>query len=333
MGAWELADEVRCRSDGWRVVQERDGNNTPTVSYTRGTDLSGSLEGAGGIGGLLARSHGYSGGTGHWSTHNFYHADGNGNITYVVNSSQGLAASYQYDPFGNTLASSGSLAGANGYRFSSKEQHVRSGLYYYGHRFYDPPTQRWPNQDPLGDGWRSPRGADLSFEFGPWEFFNGANLYHFVYNNPVTLIDAWGLDVFICSRDVKGTGGAGAHTWVEVIDSNGKKTTFSGIDDSGKLGVRKNYPADCKPTKKNPETSRCKIPPPPGMNQGQWDDAIKKSGENEMKKDRQRKYKLFGGDGGKQSGNCHCVSRQIIQGAGGQIPPNYDPPGANPGIR
>jgi hypothetical protein len=88
-----------------RVIQERDDSNTPTVSYTRGSDLSGSMEGAGGwasqalpvrcprgecrfaasSGGLLARSHGYS--SGNWSTHNFYHADGNGNVTYLVDGS------------------------------------------------------------------------------------------------------------------------------------------------------------------------------------------------------------------------------------------------------
>src|SRR5713226_212002 len=44
-----------------RVIQERTGtNNTPAVSYTRGLDLSGTLEGAGGIGGLLARSHDFT---------------------------------------------------------------------------------------------------------------------------------------------------------------------------------------------------------------------------------------------------------------------------------
>jgi len=53
------------------VIQERDvGSGVPTVSYTRGNDLSGTLEGAGGIGGLLARSSVYS--SGNWSTHNFY---------------------------------------------------------------------------------------------------------------------------------------------------------------------------------------------------------------------------------------------------------------------
>src|SRR5205823_10100668 len=93
---WQFDSETDYIYDGMRVIQERNGtNNTPTVSYTRGNDLSGGLEGAGGIGGLLARSHGYSGGT--WSTHNFYHADGNGNITYLVNSSQTVAASYRYE--------------------------------------------------------------------------------------------------------------------------------------------------------------------------------------------------------------------------------------------
>src|SRR5882724_2172012 len=135
-GAWVLVSEVRYLYDGMRVIQERDTNNTPTVSYTRGSDLSGSLEGAGGIGGLLARSSGYS--SGNWSSHNYYHADANGNITYLVSSSQTLAASYRYDPFGNLITGSGSLGSANVYRFSSKEIHVNSGLYYFGYRFYEP---------------------------------------------------------------------------------------------------------------------------------------------------------------------------------------------------
>src|SRR5207253_729410 len=156
-----------------RVIQERDTNNTPLVSYTRGNDLSGSLEGAGGIGGLLARSSGYS--SGNWTNHNFYHADGNGNITYVVNSSQALAASYRYDPFGNTMSSSGTLASANVYRFSSKEIHVLSGMYYYGYRFYDPNLQRWINRDPTGEE-------------------HGLNLYCFVLNREPGFVDPFGLD-------------------------------------------------------------------------------------------------------------------------------------------
>jgi RHS repeat-associated protein len=172
------------------VIQERNSNNVPVVSYTRGKDLSGSLEGAGGIGGLLARSHDYS--SGNWSTHNFYHADGNGNITYLVNSSQTLAASYRYDPYGNLLSSSGSMAGTNTYRFSSKEwvqidpwTQAIPGLYYYGYRFYAPSLQRWPNRDPI-------------------EELGGYNLYGFVGNDPVNYSDPEGLFFrwFKCMREV-----------------------------------------------------------------------------------------------------------------------------------
>src|SRR5882724_4135273 len=99
--------------DGLRVIQERDGSNNPLVCYARGNDLSGSIDGAGGIGGLLARSAGYSGGN--FTTHAFYHADGNGNITFLLDSAESLAARYRFDPFGNLISSSGSLAAANVY--------------------------------------------------------------------------------------------------------------------------------------------------------------------------------------------------------------------------
>jgi len=169
---WQLVSETRYIYDGKRVIQERDTNNVPTVSYTRGTDLSGSLEGAGGIGGLLARSVGYGVG-GNWATHTYYHADANGTITYLVNTSQGLAASYRYDPFGNLISKSGTNADANVYRFSSKEFHTNSGLYYYLYRFYSPNWQRWLNRDPLGKG-------------------KGQQLHRFNGNDPVNFVDPWG---------------------------------------------------------------------------------------------------------------------------------------------
>ncbi len=64
--------------DGMRVIQERNSPNVPVVSYTRGNDLSGSLEGTGGIGGSLARSDQYA--SGNWGRHACYFADGNGNV-------------------------------------------------------------------------------------------------------------------------------------------------------------------------------------------------------------------------------------------------------------
>ena len=134
--------------DGNRVIQER-VSGTPTVAYTRGIDLSGSMEGAGGIGGLLARSSSYA--SGNFTNHNYYHADGNGNVTYLVNSGQTMAASYRYDSFGKILSALGILSTDNTYRFSSKEVLVNSGLSYYGYRLYDPNLQKWLNKDPFGD--------------------------------------------------------------------------------------------------------------------------------------------------------------------------------------
>lgn len=46
--AWAVAGETRYLCDGRRVIQERNGSNTPAVTGTRGPDLSGSFEGEGG---------------------------------------------------------------------------------------------------------------------------------------------------------------------------------------------------------------------------------------------------------------------------------------------
>ena len=168
---WNLNTEVYYIYDGMRVIQERDGSNNPLVAYTRGTDLSGTLEGAGGIGGLLARSDGYSGGN--FTNHSYYHADGNGNITYLENSSQGLAATYRYDAYGNTVSTGGPLANGNVYRFSSKECHTNSGMYYFLHRFYHPNLQRWLNRDPKGE-------------------MSDPNLYRSFRNSPIEVVDPFG---------------------------------------------------------------------------------------------------------------------------------------------
>jgi RHS repeat-associated protein len=151
------------------------------------------MEGAGGIGGLLARSSGYS--SGNWTTNHFYHADGNGNIMYLVDSSQNMAATYRYDPYGNTLSSSGTMASANLYRFSSKEIHANSGMYIYLWRFYDPFSERWLNRDPVEEA-------------------GGPNLYSYIRNESTQLVDPFGLD-----RTIYFFG----HMWivVDVYDSEG----------------------------------------------------------------------------------------------------------------
>ncbi|MFM1945070.1 MAG: hypothetical protein RI897_4052 [Verrucomicrobiota bacterium] len=173
-GYWVLSDETRYVYDGMLVVQERYSSGVPRFAYSRGQDLSGSLQGAGGIGGMLARSSGYSSSTGGWGYNYTYHADGGGNITYAVASNGTKMAEYRYDSFGRTLSVYEQRAfTGNRYRFSSKEVHLRSGMYHYGYRFYNPSTGRWINRDPIGE-----RG--------------GINLYGFVGNEPLAAVDPFG---------------------------------------------------------------------------------------------------------------------------------------------
>lgn len=110
--------------------------------YIWGKDISGSLDGAGGIGGLLAvqvENETY-----------FPFCDANGNITEYVNSDGAVVAQYKYDPFGETIYSSGELKEFFRFRFSTKYHDDETLMYDYGRRFYDPWLGRWLSRDPIG---------------------------------------------------------------------------------------------------------------------------------------------------------------------------------------
>jgi len=172
-GSWVQTNETRYVYDGQLVIQERDGNNLPLVTYTRGRDLSGALQNAGGIGGLLARTDNSQMVAGIPTATAYYFSDANGNVIALVYTNGVVGARYSYDPYGNTLTASGPLATANKYRFSSKKFDNRSGLYYYGFRFYDPNLQKWLNRDRI-------------------EELGGYNQFVVVANNPANSIDAYG---------------------------------------------------------------------------------------------------------------------------------------------
>ena len=168
-------NEKRYIYDGRLVVQERDQNNIPAVTYTRGLDLSATCcDAMGGIGGLLARTDNTALIAQAAEPHAYYHADGSGNVTMLIDSLDRPVAQYLYDPYGNLVGQSGPLAEANVYRFSSKAYDPRSGLYNFGRRFYAPSLQRWLNRDPLG-------------------IEGGINLYAYVGNRVPNLNDPFGL--------------------------------------------------------------------------------------------------------------------------------------------
>jgi RHS repeat-associated protein len=172
---WTETNEIHFIYDRNVVIQERNASNNPQVTYTRGNDLSGTLQGTGGIGGLLARTD-YGQEIPGTPTTAYYHADGNGNITMLIYTNQIIAAKYLYDPYGKTLSLSGPLASLNVYLFSSKEWNNTTGLYYYLYRHYDPNLQRWLNRDPIQE-------------------LGGLNLYNYVGNSPVDFVDPYGLTI------------------------------------------------------------------------------------------------------------------------------------------
>ncbi len=132
--------------NGWNVELEHDGTRY-THRRSWGLDLSGSLQGAGGVGGLIMTEHLDASGN---ASHNYYPSyDGNGNITALIDHQGNLAATWRYDAYGNTLATTGDPSLEN-YRFSTKPYDELTGFYYYGYRYYDPQTGRWPSRDPIG---------------------------------------------------------------------------------------------------------------------------------------------------------------------------------------
>jgi len=153
--------------DGWNRVAELDGNNAVLRTFAWGLDMTDSIHGGGGTGGLL------------WVddvTHgkHFFGYDGNGNVVLTVDATTGLpSAVYDYDPFGRVIRASGTYAQANRYRFGTKQQGA-GGFYDYGYRWLDPMTGRWLSLDPLGEA-------------------GGLNLYGFLGNDGVNAWDLLGL--------------------------------------------------------------------------------------------------------------------------------------------
>ncbi len=230
-GAWSTDSEKRFVYNGWNLIGELTVGESQSIEkyYVWGLDLSQTMQGAGGVGGLMASvdilagdfdgdgvvdgtdlaelannqdlmdlsifstnfgKESSSSSSGSNYVHHYYFYDGNGNVGQLVESGNNdIVAHYEYDAFGNQIVASGPLAQSTHYRFSTKYIHDEFSLYDYGLRPYDPETGRWISRDPVGED-------------------GGLNLYGFVVNAPVDLVDSLGLDfIAVGSRAVTGTGG------------------------------------------------------------------------------------------------------------------------------
>ena len=138
---YETVTTTRFLYDGWNLVAELDGNNAPVRSYLWGLDLSGSPQGAGGVGGLLAMTTG---------TQRFVYAfDGNGNVAVLQSATGSPVNSYEYGPFGEAIRVASIMPVQNPFRFATKHTDTETGHIYYGKRNYIPGLGRWLNRDPI----------------------------------------------------------------------------------------------------------------------------------------------------------------------------------------
>lgn len=155
--------------DGWNPVADIgvEGSSISTNMQVWGLDLSGTIQGAGGVGGLLA--------TVRDGKTCLVGMDGNGNLINLVDAvDNSVDATYEYGPFGEVLRATGPAAAENPWRFSTRYTDAETGLVMFPARPYSATLGRWLTRDPL-------------------EEIGGENLYRFCANNLVNTVDPWGL--------------------------------------------------------------------------------------------------------------------------------------------
>lgn len=153
--------------DGWNLIAELNSSGTIVRRFAWGLDISGSLQGAGGVGGLLVIDDGVA------RRYPIY--DATHNVIALYTSTGTLAAAYEYDPFGKTSAKLGTYATQNPFRFSTKYTDEETEFVYYGHRYYVPALGRFLNRDPIEEA-------------------GGLNLYGFCGNDGVNRWDYLGMN-------------------------------------------------------------------------------------------------------------------------------------------
>ena len=175
-GVWQVVEDLKFVSDsvlfGRHVADLNATNNAPVRAYVWGLDLSETLDGAGGVGGLLwVRIQ-----TGPVADTHFVCYDGNGNVWNLVSASTGSeTARYEYGPFGEPLRLSGPAARFNPFRFSTKRTEDFTGLVLYEYRPYSPTSGRWFSRDQAHETvLRLKRAAAAGFD--GWTFLENESL-------------------------------------------------------------------------------------------------------------------------------------------------------------
>ena len=116
-----------------------------------------------------------------------------GDVVKLVTESGAVAASYEYDAWGNVLSQSGSMASTNPLRYRGYYYDSETGFYYLQSRYYDPATRRFINADALASTGQG---------------FIGYNMFVYCNNRPTISVDSEGTDaVLIINEDAVGGNG------------------------------------------------------------------------------------------------------------------------------
>ena len=189
-----------------QVEDGQTGQIVRELAYVWGPDLTGTVGGAGGIGGLLAIVD--------LTNQKTYLPvyDGRGNVVSVVDAASGqTVAEWDYGPFGEMVEEVEHEPGVLEvcqFQYQTKYTDAETGYVYFGHRYLNTVTGRWLSREPLGEA-------------------ESVNLYAYCHNDPVNKVDYLGLDeIKIVGNDVfyvvekkaeKGIHTTAASAWIQNL--------------------------------------------------------------------------------------------------------------------
>ena len=122
----------------------------------------------------------------------YYILNAQGDVVRIVDGSRSTVASYAYDPWGNIISSSGTLAEVNPLRYRGYYYDSETGFYYLQSRYYDPELGRFIN----ADSYASTDATGLL----------SANMFAYCENDPVNKSDPSGEWAHIIAGAALGAG-------------------------------------------------------------------------------------------------------------------------------
>ena len=150
---------------GWNVLNEEDNLGSLMRTHIMDSSLAE-------VAGILGDVAGTNPATG---AYRYYVSDHLGSTRGLYDGSKSALGSYEYTPYGEVYASSGSVALEGlAAAFTGKPWDAAAQMYYFPYRWYSPSAARWLTRDPLG-------------------MVDGPNVYSYVRGKPMDLVDAWGL--------------------------------------------------------------------------------------------------------------------------------------------